>query len=79
MVLKFKLLRHLEKERTELKDRLDELSSLIAALESEPTDDGRRTENTGVFDDMERQMVSFWNWNSTDKEDNKEEDHHDEG
>lgn len=72
MVLKFKLLRHLEKERTELKDRLDELSSLIAALESEPTDDGRRTESAGVFKDMERQMVSFWN--STGKED----DDHDE-
>lgn len=74
MVLKFKLLRHLEKERTELKDRLDELSSLIAALESEPTDDGRRTESAGVFKDMERQMVSFWDWNSTDKEDNDDDE-----
>lgn len=72
MVLKFKLLRHLEKERTELKDRLDELSSLIAALESEPTDDGRRTESAGVFKDMERQMASFWN--STDKEDNDDDE-----
>lgn len=72
MVLKFKLLRHLEKERTELKDRLDELSSLIAALESEPTDDGRRTESAGVFKDMERQMVSFWN--STGKEDNDDDE-----
>lgn len=72
MVLKFKLLRHLEKERTELKDRLDELSSLIAALESEPTDDGRRTESAGVFKDMERQMVSFWN--STDKEGNDDDE-----
>lgn len=74
MVLKFKLLRHLEKERTELKDRLDELSSLIAALESEPTDDGRRTESAGVFKDMERQMVSFWDWNSTDKEGNDDDE-----
>lgn len=72
MVLKFKLLRHLEKERTELKDRLDELSSLIVALESEPTDDGRRTEGAGVFEDMERQMVSFWN--STGKEDDDDDE-----
>lgn len=73
MVLKFKLLRHLEKERTELKDRLDELSSLIAALESEPTDDGRRTESAGVFKDMERQMGSFWSFTNKEDDDDDED------